>query len=991
MKPTLEEFQRLREVFFRVSQLDPNERAGALDRECGDDPSLRALAEQLVERSDDPTEELRVIAAGLDCDDQATDVADSEDLDSSSKRIGGYRIVRKLAEGGMGIVYEAEQDQPRRTVALKVIKRGMSSPRSIRRFEHESHILGLLQHRGIAQIFDAGTADFGRGPQPFFAMEFVQGLPLIEFVKANGLSVRGRLELLAEIGEAVHHAHQKGIIHRDLKPENILVDAQAHPKVLDFGVARVIDAGVQAVTAQTEVGQIIGTISYMSPEQAAGPSEEVDIRSDVHSLGVILFQVLTDQLPYKVRGVALHEALRTLREDEPIRLSAIDRSLRGDVDAIVSKALERDRERRYQSALDLSADIRRFLRNEPVVARTPSIAYQVRKFAQRHKGVFGASTAAFVLLLLGVVGTSTGFWKAKLREQEAVTAHKVSQAARAEAERSRDESKAVTEYLASMFSSVDPERLGRDVLVRDVLDEASASVATRFADTPLIEAHLRDVIGSSYYTLGRYEAAEPHHMVATAIRKRELGRHHTLTLDSTSQWAKTLVAMGKFAAAAETFRENLDITRRVLGPEHPDTLYAMHNLAVAVGEQGLYEESEELLRQTLELRVRVLGREHPETLRTMNNLAFVTKHLGRVEEAEAMLREVLEVRKRVLGADHLDSLDTMNNLAIMLNDQGRYAEAEKMQRTGLEIRRRVLGGAHRDTLRSMNTAANALYDQGRFAQAETLHREVLETQRRILGESHPETLRTLNNLAIVLNDQGRYAEAEALFRETLELTRRELGEEHPNTVPVAINLAVAIMWQGRYADAEALNRETLELVRRIHGAEHPRYLGLMNNLGESLLLQGKLDEAEGLYRRSVNGVRRVLRDNDPDLAFPLVGLAEVLLKRGKPLDAQKLILEALQIRRAALPDSHPHVAYTESVLGECLTDLGRYAEAEGLVLLGYDRLRNAGGESGHDTVRALRRIIRLYETWGKPENAAMFEAKLAIPHGSKATEAAPSE
>src|SRR5215831_1152755 len=303
--------------------------------------------------------------------------------------IGRYRILRLIGEGGMGAVYEAEQDHLRRTVALKIIKPGLASPELLRRFEQESQALGRLQHPGIARIYDAGTADTGFGPQPYFAMEFIHGKSLLEYAKAHELNTRQRLELMAKVCEAVHHAHQRFIIHRDLKPGNILVDESGQPKVLDFGVARVTDSDAQA-TRQTDVGRLVGTLAYMSPEQVLADPLELDTRSDVYALGVILFELLAGRLPYKISR-QLHEAVQTIREEEPAPLSAISRAYRGDIETIVAKALEKDKERRYASAADLASDIRHFLKDEPIVARWPSATYRLRKFTRRHKALVASS------------------------------------------------------------------------------------------------------------------------------------------------------------------------------------------------------------------------------------------------------------------------------------------------------------------------------------------------------------------------------------------------------------------------------------------------------------------------------------------------------------------------------------------------------------------------------------------------------------------------
>lgn len=331
--------------------------------------------------------------------------------------IGRYKILRLIGEGGMGAVYEAEQEHPRRTVALKVIKPGMASPELLRRFEQEAQALGRLQHPGIAQIYEAGTADAGFGPQPYFAMEFIQGKTLREYADQHRLSARARLEMMAKVAEAVHHAHQRGLIHRDLKPGNIMVDETGQPKILDFGVARVTDSDAHA-TMQTDLGQLVGTLAYMSPEQVLADPLELDTRSDVYALGVILYELLAARLPYDISR-KLHEALLAIREEDPARLSSINRMYRGDIETIAAKALEKDKTRRYSSAMELSADIRHYLNDEPIVARPPSLGYQLQKFSRRHKALVGGVVAVFVVLIAGIVVSTSQMIRAQGAEKDA--------------------------------------------------------------------------------------------------------------------------------------------------------------------------------------------------------------------------------------------------------------------------------------------------------------------------------------------------------------------------------------------------------------------------------------------------------------------------------------------------------------------------------------------------------------------------------------------
>src|SRR5262245_12930932 len=381
---------------------------------------------------------------------------------SSHAVIGRYRILRLIGEGGMGAVYEAEQDHLRRTVALKIIKPGLAGPELLRRFEQESQALGRLQHPGIARIYDAGTADTGFGPQPYFAMEFIHGTNVKDYAGERHLNTRQRLEMVAKIAEAVQHAHQRGLIHRDLKPANILVDETGQPKILDLGVARAIDSDVQA-TSHTDMGQLVGTLAYMSPEQVLADPLEIDTRSDVYALGVLLYQLLAGRLPYSM-SKKLHEVVMTVREEEPQRLSTVNRLYSGDIETIVAKALEKDKTRRYASAAELAADIRRYLKDEPILARPASTAYQLRKFARRNRVLLGGTAVVFAVL---VAWAATSTWQAHAARRErdrAVDAEAKAAAAEARAIGERDRALSA-EQQATIAR--DQARQDRDVAIEE--------------------------------------------------------------------------------------------------------------------------------------------------------------------------------------------------------------------------------------------------------------------------------------------------------------------------------------------------------------------------------------------------------------------------------------------------------------------------------------------------------------------------------------------
>jgi tetratricopeptide (TPR) repeat protein len=743
--------------------------------------------------------------------------------------VGRYRIIRLIGEGGMGAVYEAEQERPHRTIALKVIRPGLSTPELLRRFEQESEALGRLQHAGIAQIHEAGTADAGFGPQPYFAMEFIRGRSLREYIKERHLNTRDRLEVMAKVCEAVHHAHQRGLIHRDLKPGNILVDETGQPKILDFGVARVTDSDTRA-TLHTYVGEIVGTLPYMSPEQVLADPLEIDRRSDVYALGVILYELLADRLPYTISR-KLHEAVQTIREEDPLPLSSISPAYRGDIETIVAIALEKDKSRRYASAAALAADIQRYLNDEPVIARPPSVTYQVQKFARRHKALVTGVAAVFVVLVAGIIGTT---WQAARATQERNLA--VAEKQRADTEAAI--AKAVNEFLQNdLLAQASANMQARpntkpdpDLKVRTALDRAAMRIASRFEQQPLVEASIRQTIGSTYRDLGVYPEAEQQIGRALDLRRRVLGKEHPSTLASMSGLGQVYLLEGKYAQAEPLLTNVRAYGRRVWGEAHPDTLLAMNDLAELYRLQGKYEQAEPLILEVLNAQRRSAGEEHPDTLETMNNLGVLYRLQAKYDQAEPLYTRILDVRRRTLGEEHPETLVTGNDLALLYRYQGRYAEAEALFLMVVEVMRRVLGEEHLETLISMGNLGIVYFSQRKYEQTEPLFTMVMEIKRRVLGVEHPETLTSLNNLAVLFVAQGRYTQAEALYNQVVNIQDRVLGEEHPNSLASMNGLAKLYQRRGKYAQGEALLTKALEIQRRVLGQEHPATLASMTNL-----------------------------------------------------------------------------------------------------------------------------------------------------------------
>jgi len=888
--------------------LDVNERAAFLDDSCHGDESLKQDVLSLLAHADSDS----FLAA------PAVEVAARTLV--GERAIGRYRILRLLGEGGMGAVYEAEQDNPRRTVALKIIRPGFATPETLRRFQDESQALGRLQHPGIAQIYEADIADTGSGPQPYFAMELVRGLPLDEYAEAHKLTSRDRLALIAKACDAVDHAHQRGVIHRDLKPSNILVDETGQPKILDFGVARVTESEAQH-SRQTNLGQLVGTLAYMSPEQAAGDPTALDFRSDVYALGVILYELLAGRLPYNIGRKPLPEAVKIIRDEEPPALSSFNRHYRGDISTIVAKALEKDQARRYASVADLAGDIRRCLSNQPITARPASATYQLQKFARRHKALVAGTAAVFVVLAAGVVAST----------REAVRARRAEQVAEAVNNFLQSDLLAQASARTQAGPSVAPNP---HLEVRTALDRAAARVGGKFKQQPEVEAAIRDTIGRTYMGLGLNAEARGQLERALELYRRTIGIENPQTLRTMTRLGHLATVQGRYSEAEALLRQTLEIQRRVLGTGHPDTLYSMNRLGTLRDVEGKYAEAEALHREALEIQRRVLGPDHPDTLIAMGSLATAYGDQGKYAQEEALLAQALKIARRVLGPEHPDTLTGMGNLAGNYAEEGKIAEADALYNQTLEIQRRVLGPEHPNTILTMSNLTEVYDLEGEYAQAEALGVQTLKIERRVLGPEHPNTLWLMQGLAEISYHRGRYADAEALHAKILDIRRRVLGPEHPYTLRSMGYLAKVCAARHKSAQAASLFRQTLAVQRRVLGPGDLETQIALSAIASTYEQNGRYARAEGYAAQSLAVARQTLSPEDPDLTEAVAALASAYLLQRKFAEAEPLAREAVEFNRKRRPDEWQRF-HTESLLGASLAGQEKYTEAEPLLLDGY--------------------------------------------------------
>ena len=752
-------------------------------------------------------------------------------------QIGRYRLVRLIGEGGMGMVYLAEQEKPiKRHVALKIIKPGMDSKRVMARFETERQALALLDHPNIAHVYDAGTTEAGR---PYFVMERVKGLSITEHCDRHKLTIEERLRLFQQVCEAVQHAHQKGIIHRDIKPSNILISTEndrSIPKIIDFGIAKALAQPLTERTVATEDSQLLGTPEYMSPEQADPASVDMDTRSDIYSLGVLLYVLLTGALPFDsdtLRTGGIDRIRQVIREIDPktpstrlmmlgdkataiaqnrrTEIQTLARYLRKELEWIPLKAMRKERTERYRSASELADDIENYLKGDPLIAGPPTTSYRLRKFVRRHKGLVIGVAAVLVVSVIGTI-VSMIFALGQAR-------------ALAEVE-------AVCDLLQNdLIASVNPETSpGRKLTINSFLDVVSGSVEAKLRDMPIREASIRATLGWTYRMLGELKAAELHLERTLQIYQEHLGAEHAETLESMRLLGWIYCGQGRYRKAEQLWDKKLEISRRLFGEEHPMTLRSMNDLAIAYGNLGRYDEAEQLLSKGFEISRHVLGEKHQTTVFFMGNLGGVYRSQGRYDEAEQQILKYLEIHSRVWGEQHPYTLTFKNFLAAIYREQGRYDEAEALYLTALDIQGRVLGEQHPYTLWSMNGLARVYTDQAKYEQAEKLFVEVLEEFQKACGKEHPDTIDCMNGLAELYTAQHRFGEAESLLTRAVEISSRTLGDDHPWTLTSNYNLAILYEQQGDYEKAESLLHETVKGRRLKLGDTHPHTLESLNNL-----------------------------------------------------------------------------------------------------------------------------------------------------------------
>ena len=906
--------QLLTELFTRARTLPQEQWPAFLDEHCFEDPQLRRDLENLLEEecsADNILEPSRVQKA-------LGEAAQSIVANLPYDTIGPYRLIKKLGEGGMGEVYEAEQTEPvRRRVAIKIIKRGMDTKQVVARFEVERQALAMMDHPSVARVLDAGATPEGR---PYFVMELVHGLPIVKFCDRHRLSTEQRLELFCQACEGVQHAHQKAIIHRDLKSSNILIterDGVRMPKIIDFGVAKAIAHRLTDKTMLTEFGVMVGTPEYMSPEQAMADAADVDTRADVYSMGVILYELLAGALPIdskELRQAGLDGIREKILNVEPARPSArlsvpgadattsaehrrttvpaLRRELEGDLDWITMRALEKDRARRYGSPAELADDIRRHLDDQPVLAGPPSATYRARKFARRHRaGVAVAGAAALVTIAFAVT--------------MGIQAHRIA-AERDRAEFEADIARASTEFVTDMLGAPNPwgdgagTELARTVRVVDVLDQAGEKIETTFDGKPEVEATIRATLGQTYRRLGDYEKAVSQIERALGLRRTTMGACHRDTLDLMDALAILYSNLERYDEAEALLDTVLDGSCPAAGPDDPLTLGAMSNLAQLYKKQGRYQQAFDVSLRLLETRRRLQGDEHEDTATAMSILADSYDALGRYEESEALDVECLTVRRRVLGNEHPHTVSAINNLAVSYRHSGRHEDALALMDEAMATTVRVLGEDHPVTLKLMTNLSRDYQALERYDEAEAVLSKALPLHERVFGEEHRDTISVTDEIAKLYGRLGRAEDSERLHIRALTLSRSGLGPEHPHTLVYVHNLAMQYFRAERHVEAEGLFLEAVTTQKKLHGDRHATYLVMTHNFARNHAAMGHHDIAERLFLESIAGARE---NGSWHAGLFLGNYGMSLARQGRFVEAEALLLEGHEILQRELGDT----------------------------------------------------------------------------------------
>lgn len=998
---------------------DINQRSSYLDEVCGADDKLRGRVEAALREQTEIHDPSATAAFGQSSGIDSTIAHESTATQGTSNvGIGAviaqrYRLIRAIGEGGMGTVFLAVQSKPvKRQVALKLIRTGMDSRSVLARFDAERQALALMDHPNIARVYDGGTTASG---QPFFVMELVNGVPLTDYCDRARLSIEARLDLFVQVCNAVQHAHQKGIIHRDLKPGNVLVtevDGRPVCKVIDFGVAKATEQRLTDMSL-VDTGLIVGTPAYMSPEQADPSSMDIDTRTDVYSLGIMLYELLTgtppiDSQQFK-RGAVL-EMLRMVREVEPpkpstrlskaealpniasnrnIDPSKLTQLLKGELDWVVMKALEKDRTRRYETANGLANDVQRYLANEVVEARPPSGSYRIKKFVQRNKGQVIAASFVVLALILGIIGTA---WQAvaaenaraneavarkaaEVNEEKAVKAANEERLAKEQTLKRLRQIEKSNEVLGAVFEDFDITEIRNgtepiEAVLAKKLVKAGEQLDGEAVGDPKVVADLQARLGHSLKGLGFHEEAKVLLEEASNLQRKELGLEAESTIRTLRDLASNYKALGELEASQDLFASILSSLSKSLGDSHQDTLAVQGELALVHIEMGQFTKAIELLETNLDKTIAVFGQEDEQAVACMDNLALAYLKVKRIDDAVPLLVKVHDRTREIYGPEHVKTIGKMLNLAAGYRQQERFEEAQQLYEKARELSQMHLGAEHPLTLTSLNSLAVFYQATGQVELAIPLMEEAIVRLKAKRGDTHPETLVAMNNLAGTYWTIGDLKKSIPLFESVLKVQEPKLGRDNPQTQATISNLGVNYKDAGRFSDAIPLLEECYAA-----SIENPRLRHIGRHLLEAYLKANSVEKAREMLPEVLKETRVRIPPESPQLASWLSQFGEAFLKNQDFSTAEELLRECLEINEKFRPnDLRTYLVRT--LVGKALLGEKKFEPAEEQLLKGLKGLQEQESDippfASSSIPDALDSLIELYVQLNKPEEADMY-------------------